>query len=109
MTNNHSYCVRRANDVRPACATQCQGCSFMEQYPAAQRGPNSEGWIKVEDRRPGQSGHYLGWDAGHGASTVFFSDDRWKDCFGWWDAPITHWMPLPAGPFATNCEGGIHG
>jgi hypothetical protein len=58
----------------------------------------SHNWISVQDRQPEKVGHYLGWDAGHGASTAFFNEGRWQDCFGWEDAPITHWMPLPPMP-----------
>lgn len=31
----YRFCVRRLHEVRPECEQQCQGCSFMEQYPSA--------------------------------------------------------------------------
>lgn len=61
-------------------------------------------WIPVSERMPEQLGHYLGWDAGHGATTAFFADGRWMDCFGYEDSPITHWMQLPDSPHAARSE-----
>ena len=35
--DNTRFCVRRLHEVTPGCVTQCQGCSFLEQYPEALR------------------------------------------------------------------------
>jgi hypothetical protein len=47
---------------------------------------------------PETEGHYLGFDAGHGSCTAYWDGAKWKDCFGYHDAPVTHWQPLPQPP-----------
>lgn len=70
---------------------------------AIQRAEQAESqWVPVSERLPDGEGHYLGWDAGHGSGTVSYEDGKWTDCFGYQDAPITHWMPLPPAPEAAG-------
>lgn len=59
-------------------------------------------WVPVGERLPEDGHHYLGYCLGPGSCTVFFEGGKWKDCFGYEDVEVTHWMPLPAAPNAAS-------
>jgi hypothetical protein len=54
-------------------------------------------WIPVATP-PKEAGHYIAFDAGHGSCTAFYEDGKWTDCFGYHDAPVTHWKHLEEPP-----------